>query len=106
MRNYQAKKNNPYYLPTILYKRIIYTLKDHERRKSDDINFETNAIKSAMDEILEEYKKGIMDNILYDKPYPLDADYSTYRRRKQRFIYDVARRLNLIENCPSREKNI
>ncbi len=33
MRNYQPKKNNPYYLPHTLYMSMLYLVRDHERMK-------------------------------------------------------------------------
>lgn len=34
-RNYQRTKNNPYLLPHNLYMRMLYTIKDYDRRKDE-----------------------------------------------------------------------
>lgn len=43
-----------------------------------------------------EARKAIMSSILYGESYPLDLDRRTYSRYKQRFIYRLAERRNLI----------
>ena len=43
MRDYQRKKNNPYYLPKTLYRRILSVIRDYDRQRQevDDILFST-----------------------------------------------------------------
>ena len=54
-----------------------------------------NAMDEAIQIIPEEYRKGILQNIINRKSYPDDASASTYSRWRQRFIFEVAERLNL-----------
>ena len=42
------------------------------------------------------YLKGVWNNIIYNKPYPKDAETHTYSNHKARFIYRVGKNLNLI----------
>ena len=35
MKYYQLKKNNPFRLPDNLYRRVVYTVKDYDRRKAE-----------------------------------------------------------------------
>lgn len=57
---------------------------------------EINIIDKCIAAIPEEYRKGVWDNIMKDKPYPRYADRSTYGRWKSKFIYDVAKMLEFI----------
>lgn len=47
-------------------------------------------IQKAINRIPEEYQKGILMNIIDRKPYPIEADLSTWKRWKRRFVYYVA----------------
>ena len=49
-----------------------------------------SAVEDALGTVPEEYRKGVWQNIVYYRRYPDDADPSTYRRYKQKFIYQVA----------------
>ncbi len=44
MRNYQRKKNNPYFLPNTLYHRVMSVIRDYDRQieEIDDILFGTS----------------------------------------------------------------
>jgi len=53
---------------------------------SDDLR----AIDQALVLVPHEYRSGIKDNIIHRMRYPDDADISTYKRWKQKFIYNVA----------------
>lgn len=50
------------------------------------------AIEEALNEIPEEYRKGVWNNICYQSPYPNDAGEATYKRWRCRFIYTVAKK--------------
>lgn len=54
------------------------------------------AVERALTEIPEEYRRGIMDSIVYDTRYPRDADRSTYSKWKRRFVYKVAKKMDWI----------
>lgn len=45
MRDYQREKNNPYWLPTDLYRQTLYLVRDYKRLKQEhtDIILSTNA---------------------------------------------------------------
>jgi len=53
-------------------------------------------IDKALLIIPEEYRKGIFDNIRYGTHFPDVASYRTWLRYRQRFIYEVAKKLNII----------
>lgn len=57
---------------------------------------ECDAVEKALNHIPPEYRKGVFDNICYGAAYPITADYSTYSRWRQRFIYWVAANLGQI----------
>lgn len=57
---------------------------------------EIDIIDSCLNALPEEYKKGVWNNIMYDEPYPIYADRSTYGRWKSKFIHDVALELELV----------
>ena len=67
-----------------------------EAMKKAVLKEKINAIENAFREIPDVYRKGIWENIMIDKKYPLDADRSTYSRWKQRFIYQVCYNMNWI----------
>ena len=62
---------------------------------SDDSNI-VRAIDKALNDIPEEYRKGVWRSVMYNEPYPLDASRSTYGLHKSRFVYKVAENLNWI----------
>lgn len=58
--------------------------------KRADLRVAIDAVKDALESIPEEYRKGVWENIVDYKRYPDDANPRTYRKYKQRFIYQVA----------------
>ena len=58
--------------------------------KLADVTKRMLPIRKAIDHIPEEYHQGILDNIIHRKPYPIEADLSTWKRWKRRFVYWVA----------------
>lgn len=56
-----------------------------------EISTEIKAIEDALDSIPPFFRKPVMDNIKSGCRYPLGADERTFRRYKQRFIYEVAK---------------
>lgn len=129
MRDYQRLKNNPYYLPRTLYRRVLAVVRDYDRqrREINDILYgsaehdgisvaggmpgkptenaavrlaqyesDTEAVEQAMTQIPEEYRKGVFRNVMYGEKFPLTAHYNTWWRWKQRFVWLVAKKLNLI----------
>jgi hypothetical protein len=55
-----------------------------------------HAIEQALMRVPSEYRDGVMWNVTHRAHYPKDADAATYRRWKQRFIYQVAKNLEII----------
>lgn len=53
-------------------------------------------IDYALNQIPEEYRAGVWNNIQKYTPYPRDAARATYGRYKSQFIYIVADRFGLI----------
>lgn len=53
-------------------------------------------IDDEMQEIPQEYRRGVWNNILYRTSFPHDADRSTYGRYKSRMIYRLAIKQGLI----------
>ena len=70
--------------------RTIYIIRDYKQ-----IPREEKSIEQALQEIPEEYRQGVFDNIMYHTPYPLTAHYKTWQKWKQRLIYKVAYELVL-----------
>ena len=48
------------------------------------------AIETAKEEIPEEYRDGVWASVMFNEPYPPDADRTTYGRHKSRFVFTVA----------------
>lgn len=55
-----------------------------------------DVIITALDIVPAEYRKGIMQFILFRVPFPRDAHPDTYKRWKQRYIYSLACMLGFI----------
>lgn len=53
-------------------------------------------IDAEKNNIPEEYRRGVWENIMYGTAFPLDADRSTYGRIKSRFVYKVAKGMEQI----------
>ena len=125
---YQRQKNNRYILPTAVWNKTIWQIRDYYRLKEarDDIIYQRGAddgmphgsgtgdptfqkaeklarvqdvvkvIEDALEQIPQEYRKGVWDSVQFRSPYPADANRTTYSRMKARFVYTVARRLDYI----------
>jgi len=59
------------------------------------ISGEMHAIEQALLEIPRMYRRGVVENITEGAWYPKDASPRTYRRWKQRYAYNVAKKLKL-----------
>ena len=94
MRDYQPKKQNQYYLPHTLYRRVLALVRDYPRmtRAREDMIYESpenaggrnsmgrptenkalrietlsddiRAIERALDKLPREYRQGVLDNVL------------------------------------------
>ncbi len=54
-------------------------------------------VDEALEEIPEEYRRGVWRNIMNGEPYPDDASRNTYGNHKSRFIYEVAKKIYLLD---------
>ena len=54
------------------------------------------AIEEAKRDIPEEYMKGIWNNIQYGSPFPDDAHRVTYSKYKSKYVFSVAKSLNMV----------
>lgn len=78
--------------------------KQRNIRATETVNLKYSEIKKDIRDIEEtliqavppEARKAIMSSIIYGESYPLDLDRRTYSRYKQKFIYRLAERRNLI----------
>ncbi len=51
-------------------------------------------IQSAFEEIPEEYRAGIFNNICYSVPYPYTAHRNTYAYWRAKLLYSLAKKMN------------
>ena len=65
--------------------------------KAEKLHNRLKAIDDAKMIIPKEYQKGIWDNIVYGKPFPIYAHKNTFGYHKAHFVYEVAKKLTLIE---------
>lgn len=54
------------------------------------------AIEQALLLVDEDMREGVLNNIYYRASYPHTPSLSTWIRRKQKFLYDVAKNLKLV----------
>ena len=54
------------------------------------------AIDNALLTVPDEYREGVWENVMVDRPYPADAARSTYGMYKSRFVYNTADNLGWI----------
>lgn len=127
---YQRQKNNRYILPTAVWNKTIWQIRDYYRLKEarDDIIYQRGSfddgmphgsgtgdptfrkaeklarvtdvvkvIEDALEQIPQEYRKGVWDNVQFRSPFPMDADRTTYGRLKSRFVFTVAKKLDYLE---------
>lgn len=57
---------------------------------------EVGIIEGELQLLPAEYQVGVWKNIQYRQPYPEDASRSTYSLQKQRYLYEVAKKLFLL----------
>ncbi len=128
MQDYQHKRDNPYFLPRTLYRRVLAVIRDYRRQRQEvnDILYGTHnaevvvtggmpkspvesiairlekytadieAVEKALEKIPPEYRKAVFENISDGKRFPETAHYNTWLRWRKRFVWLVARELNLV----------
>jgi hypothetical protein len=60
------------------------------------INERCGAVERALARIPGEYRKGVLDNIMYGVGYPVYAHRTTYSRWRSRLLYHVAKNSGLV----------
>lgn len=75
--------------------RIIDEVSEKAERRANYLK-KTLAIEKAMNRIPTEYQRGVWENITKHKAFPKDASRSTYSRNKSKFIYHVAKNLEIV----------
>lgn len=60
------------------------------------ISWQVEAVEWAFDQIPEEYRRGIWDNIVHRTPYPPYAHLNTWKAWKQKAIFLVAWKAGII----------
>lgn len=53
-------------------------------------------VEQAIIQVPDEYRKGVLDGILYGCGYPCDADPETYRRWRRKFLFFVAKNKKML----------
>lgn len=61
----------------------------------EEAEFKLECIQKAIEVVPEDYRDGILANIVEMRAFGDEAHPNTWKRWKQMFIYDVARRLRL-----------
>lgn len=64
--------------------------------RREAISKQCEDVEQALIQVPEEYRRGVMNNILYQCGYPLDAGEATYKRWRCRFVYYVAIQKGLV----------
>lgn len=60
------------------------------------ISTKLTAIERALSGIPPEYRRGVLDNVRYQAPYPYTASYPTWSRWRRRFLWLAAKYLRLL----------
>lgn len=69
---------------------------EHKALKLVVIDRECEAYDRALKVVPEEYRKGVLDSICRDAPYPYDAHRNTYWYWKSKLVYTLAEILHYI----------
>lgn len=98
-REYQQGKQKQFLLPFPVYMQCLWFVRDYERLskiKGERAAAKIKAIDRALEEIPEDYRQGIFENILFHSKFSDLAHENTWKIWKQRFVYYVASNLDLI----------
>ena len=101
MREYQIRSIECFILPKPVYFQCIWLIRDLERLSAAPSHIAESkariaAVEAALNFIPKDYREGIMKNIIDRTPYPDIAHENTWKKWKQRFIYELAVNLDLI----------
>lgn len=64
--------------------------------KMEAVARECRAVEQAIVCIPEEYRSGVVNNVMYRVPYPDTAGYATWSRHRRKFIQNVAQNMHYI----------
>lgn len=109
MREYQLRSMNAYVLPKEVYHQCLWVVRDVERLQALALHAadrslpqcsaaraRLEAIYAAMNKIPEEYRQGIFDQIVNREPFKNGAHENTWKKWKQRFLYELAINLMIV----------
>ena len=108
MKDYQFRCNTSYLVPKEVYYQCVWMVRDSERllwlALSDEVDDSvaaaarrrTDAIESALYAVPEEYRLGIMRHVKDREAFDDYAHENTWKKWQQRFIYELAVNLMLI----------
>ena len=60
-----------------------------------EVSEKLDAIERALNQLPEEYRQPVFNNVRYNRPYPYTAGVSTWSRWRRRFLFYVAKYLHL-----------
>lgn len=64
--------------------------------RAEKVKKEIDIIEAALDIVPEEYREGILCNIILRERYPSNFNSKTYKKWKRRFVYAVANKKDFI----------
>ena len=105
MREYQLRSVECYVLPRPVYYQCIWIVRDMDRMRQLIQNRPESAalcreklaaIDAALSFIPHEYRDGIITNIVDKRAFGDGANINTWKKWKQRFIFELATNLSMI----------
>ena len=75
---------------------VVMSVTENKAMQLTGLDEDCEAVEGALAKIPPEYRKGLIENICNNAPYPYTASYATYSRWRQRLIYWVAANLGKI----------
>ena len=107
MKDYILRSVDCFILPREVYYQCVWLIKDMDRleeikrdagktRLGLAASRRLEAVEKALQELPEEYREPMLRNIKNKEEFPMMAHANTWRKWKQRFIYDVAINLELL----------
>lgn len=93
-KNYQRKA---FVIPHDAYKTAKAVVAGYERLQDQNKGeYFITAIESALQIVPKEYRKGVMNKLVRDGAFPLDASRDTYYLWCSKYIREVAKKLDLV----------
>lgn len=98
LRDYKPKKGD-YIIPGTVWHCMLWTIRDRDRMEKEvtKVNMkQVKAIDESMEMIPAEYRDGVWESVVNNKPYPKNAKRAVYSYWKRRFVYSVAVKLGYL----------